>query len=293
MDWDVPAFCLRMRFWPWKRARPRWSASGRSAGDLHQGFPNDPCFQYQWHLRQVGLPDAWKLGTGEGVIVAVIDTGVTQVRRPAPRPSFVAGYNFVANNANADDDHGHGTHVAGTIAQATNNKLGVAGVAYGAAIMPLKVLSAQRLGLDGRHRAGHPLRRRPRRQRHQHEPGRPLPGGHHRQRRQVRARQGRRRRRGGGQRRTRARRAIRRATPACIAVAATQFDETTTFYSNWGAEIDVAAPGGNTRVDQNGDGKPDGVLQNTIVPGNTTQDTTTSGSWAPRWPRRTSRAWPR
>ena len=61
------------------------------------------------------------------------------------------------------------------------------------------------------------------------------------------------------------------AYPGVVAVAATQFDETTTFYSNWGKEIDVAAPGGNTRVDQNGDGKPDGVLQHTIVPGNTSQ----------------------
>ena len=51
-----------------------------------------------------------------------------------------------------------------------------------------------------------------------------------------------------------------------VAVAATQFDETTTFYSNWGKEIDIAAPGGNTRVDQNGDGKPDGVLQHTDRP---------------------------
>jgi serine protease len=57
------------------------------------------------------------------------------------------------------------------------------------------------------------------------------------------------------------------AYPDSIAVAATQFDESTTFYSNWGKEIDVAAPGGNTRVDQNGDGMMDGVLQNTIVPG--------------------------
>src|SRR5204862_2030770 len=48
-------------------------------------------------------------------------------------------------------------------------------------------------------------------------------------------------------------------------------DETPTFYSNWGPEIDIAAPGGNTRVDQNGDGKPDGVLQHTIVPGNISQ----------------------
>jgi serine protease len=56
--------------------------------------------------------------------------------------------------------------------------------------------------------------------------------------------------------------------PEVIAVAATQFDETTTFYSNWGTQIALAAPGGNVRVDQNGDGKPDGVLQNTVVPGN-------------------------
>jgi serine protease len=62
------------------------------------------------------------------------------------------------------------------------------------------------------------------------------------------------------------------AYPGAIAVAATQFDEATTFYSNWGKDIDIAAPGGNTRVDQNGDGMPDGVLQNTIVIGDPTKD---------------------
>ena len=62
------------------------------------------------------------------------------------------------------------------------------------------------------------------------------------------------------------------AYPGAIAVAATQYDEATTFYSNWGSEIDVAAPGGNTQVDQNGDGKPDGVLQNTIYIGDPTRD---------------------
>jgi len=60
--------------------------------------------------------------------------------------------------------------------------------------------------------------------------------------------------------------------PGVVAVAATQFDGATTFYSNWGPEVDIAAPGGNTRLDQNGDGKPDGVLQNTIVPGNISQN---------------------
>ena len=51
-------------------------------------------------------------------------------------------------------------------------------------------------------------------------------------------------------------------------MAATQFDEKTTFYSNWGKEITIAAPGGNTRLDQNNDGVPDGVMQHTVTPGN-------------------------
>jgi serine protease len=52
-----------------------------------------------------------------------------------------------------------------------------------------------------------------------------------------------------------------------IAVAATQYDKNTTFYSQWGDFVDIAAPGGNTRVDQNGDGRPDGVLQQTLKDG--------------------------
>ena len=83
------------------------------------------------------------------------------------------------------------------------------------------------------------------------------------------------------------------ANPGAIAVAATQFDRTTTFYSNWGKEIDVAAPGGNTRVDQNGDGMPDGVLQNTIVHRQAPARTTTCSSWAPPWPAPTWPGWRR
>lgn len=62
------------------------------------------------------------------------------------------------------------------------------------------------------------------------------------------------------------------AYPGAFAVSATQFDESVTFYSNYGKAIDIAAPGGNTRVDQNGDGMPDGVLQNTIRTGDPTHD---------------------
>ena len=71
----------------------------------------------------------------------MIDTGVSRVP-DLQQTTFVKGYDFVNDKAEANDDHGHGTHVAGTIAQSTNNGYGVAGVAYEAKIMPIKVLSA-------------------------------------------------------------------------------------------------------------------------------------------------------
>lgn len=103
--------------------------------------PNDPMYSKQWHLHNIGVVSAWKETKGGGVTVAVIDTGVTQVR-DLEETKFVKGYDFVNNTEEAKDDNGHGTHVAGTIAQATNNNYGVAGVAYEASIMPLKVLSS-------------------------------------------------------------------------------------------------------------------------------------------------------
>ncbi|HVZ71456.1 MAG TPA: S8 family peptidase, partial [Polyangia bacterium] len=235
-------------------------AAGKAQPDA---TPNDPCFRYQWHLSKLGLPDAWKLAAGKGVVVAVIDTGVTKVADLA-QTKFVPGYNFVRNNTNADDDHGHGTHVAGTIAQSTNNKLGVAGVAPEAAIMPLKVLSASGSGSVGaiaqaiRWAADHGA----------NVINMSLGGP-----------------RGVGTMESavkyardkgvvvvaaagndgRGRVGFPAAYPGVFAVAATQFDDSTTFYSNWGPEIDIAAPGGNVRVDQNGDGQPDGVLQHTVM----------------------------
>lgn len=241
------------------------AAAGSKSGD----FPNDTCFRYQWHLRQIGLPQAWKAGKGKGVTVAVIDTGVSQVGDLADT-AFVPGFNFIANNDNAADDHGHGTHVAGTIAQSTNNKLGVAGVAYGVSIMPIKVLSARGSGSMAGIASGIRWAADHGAQVINMSLGGPAPVGTI----------------GSAVKYARGKGVTvvaaagndgrgRVSYPArydgVIAVAATQFDETTTFYSNWGPQIDVAAPGGNVRVDQNGDGKPDGVLQHTIVPGNTSQ----------------------
>ncbi|HLT30077.1 MAG TPA: S8 family serine peptidase [Myxococcaceae bacterium] len=110
--------------------------------------PNDPGFDRQWNLKMIDMPAAWEHNRGKGVVVAVIDTGIAYEDRGDFRRvpdlkgvRFVPGYDFVNDTPHANDDHGHGTHVAGTIAQATHNKLGVAGIAHEASLMPIKVLN--------------------------------------------------------------------------------------------------------------------------------------------------------
>jgi serine protease len=104
-------------------------------------FPNDPEYSKQWNLRSINVESAWDETKGSGVTVAVIDTGISPVP-DLKDTKFVKGYDFVNDRIEAYDDAGHGTHVAGTIAQSTNNGYGVAGVAYEASLMPLKVLAA-------------------------------------------------------------------------------------------------------------------------------------------------------
>ena len=102
--------------------------------------PNDPDFLSQWHLAQISAPAAWSLNTGSASIVAaVIDSGVDDTH-PDLQPKLVAGWNFVGNNSNTSDLLGHGTAVAGTIAAASNNGIGVAGVTWNTLIMPLVVV---------------------------------------------------------------------------------------------------------------------------------------------------------
>ena len=241
-------------------------------------FPNDPKFQYQWHLKQINAHGVWPKATGKGVIVAVIDTGVAYMDKgkfkrvpDLANTEFVAGYDFVNDTDTALDDHGHGTHVAGTIAQSTNNGIGVAGTAYGARIMPLKVLSSRGFGNVAdiaeaiRFAANNGAK----------VINMSLGGGGSSKIMAAAVKYA--RDKGvvvvcaaGNEGRNRV--SYPAAYPGALAVAATQFDRTTTFYSNWGKEIDVAAPGGNTRLDQNGDGMPDGVLQNTILPGRPDKD---------------------
>ncbi len=103
--------------------------------------PNDPEYSQQWNLRSINVESAWDDTKGSGITVAVIDTGISPVP-DLKDTTFVKGYDFVNDRIEADDDAGHGTHVAGTIAQSTNNNYGVAGIAYEASLMPLKVLGA-------------------------------------------------------------------------------------------------------------------------------------------------------
>jgi serine protease len=165
------------------RARPEVAtAAPNPVARASAFFPSDPgnagvaggWQQLQWNfLAEAGVnaPDAWQrlidVGRpgGAGVTVAVLDTGVAYSNRGrCPRSAnsssrrtvtcrrspdfhngdFVAGYDFVDDDTRPNDENGHGTHVAGTIGEGTGDNVGVTGLAYGARIMPVRVLD--RLG---------------------------------------------------------------------------------------------------------------------------------------------------
>jgi subtilisin family serine protease len=111
--------------------------------------PKDPYLGYQWGLFKVGAEQAWakEVGTRTIVTVAVLDTGV-DLRHPDLAGRIVAGRDLANNDDDPMDDHSHGTHVAGIIAAQTNNKVGVAGMSWGARILPLKVLAEDGKGSD-------------------------------------------------------------------------------------------------------------------------------------------------
>ena len=238
----------------------------------------------------INIEPAWDT-TGTGVVVAVIDTGVAYedyeefVDNPgrgrdywityAQAPdldgtNFVPGYDFVNDDTHPNDDEGHGTHVTGTIAQTTNNGIGVAGVAFNCSIMPVKVLDkygsgtyadvadgiiwaanngAQVISMSLGGPASITLENAVK---YAYEVGVTIvcASGNDGSATTV-------------------------SYPAaydlyCIAVGATRYDEEVTYYSNGGPSLDLTAPGGQlyiedteTMLDQNNDGYWDGVLQQT------------------------------
>ena len=112
---------------------------------------DDPIFTQglQWGLEQIHAPDGWATATGEGITIAIIDSGVDLTHEDL-RSKLTAQANCVGSQGDsarctgsAQDDHGHGTHVAGIALASTNNGVGMAGVAPNAQLMAVRVLSNQ------------------------------------------------------------------------------------------------------------------------------------------------------
>lgn len=238
--------------------------------------PNDPYFSYQWHHSMMNSTSAWNLGRGAGVIVAVLDSGVAYrtgggyvQASDLAGTTFKAGWDFVNSDPYPDDDNGHGTHMAGCIAQTTNNYRGVAGVAYGATIFPVKIMDESgdvtiTNEVDGIYYA--------------------VNNGAHIINLSL----------GGEGTSETEQAAVNYAVnsgvsvicsagnsgttaleyPAsyssCISVSAVRYDRTLASYSNYGTAIDVCAPGGDITADQNYDGYGDGILQQTHTGSNVT-----------------------
>ena len=231
-------------------------------------IPNDPYYYLQWHLPRLNCSYAWDYSTGTDVVVAILDSGVAYRTADgyAQAPDlggtlFVPGYDFFNNDPYPDDDDGHGTHLAGCIAQTTNNLLGVAGVAFNAAIMPLKIgdstgnlNSAQcdaiyyavNNGVDIINMSfGGPETNEIEQAIISHayisgvtmvcSAGNDTSDLPH----------------------------YPSSYPECISVSAIRYDYSLAPYSNYGPDINVCAPGGDTSVDQNLDGTYDGILQQT------------------------------
>lgn len=237
------------------------SANDNAAG----GKVNDPLRSKQWNMDQINLPDSWATGrtAGEGVVIAILDTGIDESLEDLAETKFVKGYNFVDNNENTGDKNSHGSHVAGTASQSTNNGKGVVGVAYKSILMAVKVLGDSGSGSSaGIAQAIHFVADRKvsvinmslgggrydavmaKAVKYAHDKGVFIAcavGNSSRDEVSFPA-----------------------AYSGAVAVAATQRNERTTFYSNWGKEVAISAPGGNVR-----DGVDDGILQNTIRNGKT------------------------
>jgi thermitase len=105
-------------------------------------IPNDPLFSQQWGLSKIDAPDAWDQSTGNSqIVIAIIDTGADLDHEDLVS-KLLPGYDFVGSNGIPDaipeDDSGHGTHMAGIAAAATNNGIGVAGTCPDCMILPLR-----------------------------------------------------------------------------------------------------------------------------------------------------------
>ena len=113
-----------------------------------QSAPDDPGFEFQWGLSQIGVLDAWEIGRGRGASVAVLDTGVDLAHEDLSGRLLSGGHNTHGDEPSPQDDRGEGTHVAGIVAASTNNRTGVAGVAHEAKVLPVKTLDSDGDGFE-------------------------------------------------------------------------------------------------------------------------------------------------
>ncbi|HUT85004.1 MAG TPA: S8 family peptidase [Thermodesulfobacteriota bacterium] len=226
--------------------------------------PNDEFYSYQWNFPQINLPSAWNKSTGSGATVAIVDTGVNPNGNDDFGGRLIQGHNFVKNTNDSSDDNGHGTHVAGTVGEETNNSTGCAGIAFDANILAVKVMNRRGVGysrniIDGIRWAADngadvinlSLGSTTSSQTEEDAINYAYNKGV-----VICASSG-----NDG--------ANTVSYPAayvnCIAVGATRYDKQLAPYSNTGDALDVVAPGGDISVDQNNDGNPDGILQETFT----------------------------
>lgn len=236
-------------------------------------FPNDPMYKHQWNFDQIDMEKAWKESRqGKGVVVAVIDTGVMYkdyenytALEDMNKTHFEKGVTFSSGLPDGLDDNAHGSHVAGTIAQSTNNNIGVAGIAPQASIMSLKVLSAE--GFGSTHDIANAIRYAADNGAHiiNMSLGGPYPSkvmkdavdyAHEKGVTVICA--------AGNESSNDV------GYPAgydnCLAISATDKNKKLSWYSNYGKDIVVAAPGGDTRTNQY-----NGIVQNTVHPSDARQ----------------------
>jgi subtilisin family serine protease len=106
------------------------------------GVPNDAYFASQWHLATIQAPSAWNSSVGSAAQpIAIVDSGI-DATHPDLASRIMAGWNFLSGNTDTHDQMGHGSAVSGTVAAATNNLTGVAGVTWANPIMPLVVVDS-------------------------------------------------------------------------------------------------------------------------------------------------------
>ncbi len=237
--------------------------------------PNDPLYHLQWHLPAIEAPDAWETNAGSGVVVAIVDSGISLGGDDLDcRPlagEFNAFTNTSAPGAGADDN-GHGTHVAGTVGQCTNNGVGVAGVAGGASLMAVKVLDATGSGPNSIIASGIVWAATNGADIINLSLGSTCPSAIQFDAVDTAIAAGVVVIAATGNDGDEPGYAGEINSPAChsdvIAVGATDQYDALAYYSSWGSQIDVVAPGGDNRADLNGDGYIDGVLQETFENGN-------------------------